>query len=149
VSALYKTYFGIQIADANQITANFNNINESTVQNILTSLNGYTIRNNNLIARDDIPYTFFKKNSMCSYRAYRYSGCYPICYDSDKLKDNYDGRTVSGKELLPSNDLQLNFLCNVSNLLTQTYTQAYTHTLYHVQIRVFYAKGGEFFTTKV
>jgi hypothetical protein len=149
VSTLEKCYFGIFSPDGYLgIYNNSNNINEIVVQQILCSLNGYVIKNNNLAIRDDIPeYSTDKKNGLCSYRGLRYSGVYPVIFDSNKLSEIYNGRNLCGKELLPSNDIQITFNCQVANVLN--YAGNYSHVLFNVQNRMFFFKNGEAYTVKV
>jgi len=43
-----------------------------------------------------------------SYKAYRYSGTYPLFFDSDIANNkNYDGETLKGYPLIPNNSTNL------------------------------------------
>lgn len=50
-------------------------------------------------------YTKDNMSGASSYRAIRYAGVYPMCFDTNKMPLVYDGVSISGKILLPSNDI--------------------------------------------
>lgn len=140
ITNLYKLYYGLLAPDANGLSSNFNNINETKWNSTRITINNQTIRADlNLASRQDITEMcqFFKHGSLTSYRAVRYAGVYAIVFDNEPCKQEYCNE-MRGLTLGPSNELTVVFS-------TKTINANFTHYAMAVQNRVYYMKNGQYY----
>ena len=85
----------------------------------------------------------FPNSEGCSYRTMRFSGTYSICLDSDKVTDKFDGCTIKGVPLSPSNDLLITYNTTVPS------AGNFTHYALICSLKVWYCRDGVYYTSPI